>query len=338
MNLNWFLVSFLFLSSCTLFQRKEDTPPVEPVKVEHKKEIPPILKNDNIEKPSPVIPDDEKQGTGLEGITDVQLPNSGKPPIESSTSGIKKVAIILGPGGLRSFAHVGVLQQLSKNKIGITAIAGIEMGSLVASLYSRKAQTYDVEWQMGKLKEENFFDKGLLTDDKPAPLQKLIPYLKSTFEQTKVEDGKIPFSCLAFNLSKQQNIVMNRGIYFQMLPFCIAMNPLFQPFQSNIAATTELKSLVDYLRSKGAQYVIYVDILGNSSGKYYKNVDNVSNLSWNIINQSLQKQMGLVDFVIKVPLEKFGLADFNSRREIVQIGSEAAIKDINEILKRTRNP
>ena len=177
-----------------------------------------------------------------------------------------------------------------------------------------------------------------MAEDKPTNLQKLIPYLKTTFEQYKVEDGKVPFSCLAFNLTKQQNIVMNRGLYFQMLPFCLAMNPLFQPFKNNIAATTELKSLVDYLRSKGAQYVIYVDILGNSSGKYYKTVENTSNISWNIINQSPQKQLGLVDFVIKVPLEKYGLTDFSPRREIVQMGSEAAIKDINEILKRTRNP
>lgn len=343
---NILLLGFFFLASCSLFQKQEmkvdnkEEAKSAKSKIEHQAEskegqnqngvIQPEVKSQN-----PLNPDETKKNP-MEGITDVQLPPV-KNNFETTNGPLKKVAIILGPGGLRAFGHVGVLQQLTKSKINISSISGIEMGSLVAALYSKKAQTYDVEWQMNKLKEDFFFDKSLLSEEKPAQVSKLIPYLKSTFEQTKVEDGKIPFTCLAFNLPKQQNIIMNRGPYFQMLPFCLGMYPLFQPFQNNIAATTDLKTIVDYLKTKGAQYIIYVDILGSSSGKYYKSLDNNANITWNIINQSLQRQLNLVDYIIRVPLENYGITDFNSRREIVQTGSDTAIKEINEILKRTRN-
>ena len=69
-----------------------------------------------------------------------------------------KIGLILGPGALRAYAHVGVVQEFAKQKMPIHAIAGIELGALVAAIYANKGQPYDVEWQMMKLKEEESTD------------------------------------------------------------------------------------------------------------------------------------------------------------------------------------
>ena len=60
-----------------------------------------------------------------------------KPPVRSE----KKVAIILGPGGVKTFAHTGVLQSLKKAGIPIDYVIGVEWGTLIAGLYAVKPRS-----------------------------------------------------------------------------------------------------------------------------------------------------------------------------------------------------
>ena len=64
-----------------------------------------------------------------------------------------KMGLVLGGGGARGFAHVGVLQVLEENRIPVDAIAGTSMGAVVGSLYASgksaselKAITDDIPW------------------------------------------------------------------------------------------------------------------------------------------------------------------------------------------------
>jgi NTE family protein len=64
-----------------------------------------------------------------------------------------RIGLVLGGGGARGFAHVGVLQVLEENRIPVHAIAGTSMGAVVGSLYAagRDADAieevaYDIDW------------------------------------------------------------------------------------------------------------------------------------------------------------------------------------------------
>ena len=86
--------------------------------------------------------------------------------------------MILGPGGLRSYAHAGLLQEVAKAKIPIYWVGGLEMGALPASLFALKGQPFEAEWQMMKLKEEDLIRKGLLTGSAPQKADTLTEPLR----------------------------------------------------------------------------------------------------------------------------------------------------------------
>ena len=55
-------------------------------------------------------------------------------------------SLVLGSGGARGLAHIGVIQWLTENGYDIRSIAGSSMGALVGGIYAtRKIETY-AEW------------------------------------------------------------------------------------------------------------------------------------------------------------------------------------------------
>ena len=49
---------------------------------------------------------------------------------------MKKVSLVLGSGGARGYAHIGVIEELEKSGYEIAAISGSSMGALVGGLYA----------------------------------------------------------------------------------------------------------------------------------------------------------------------------------------------------------
>lgn len=240
------------------------------------------------------------------------------PPIQ--TAEIPKIGLILGPGALRSFAHVGVIEELSKLRAPIVAVTGIEMGALVGAIYSNKGQPFDVEWQMMKIKDDDL-ERGNIND-----------FMTGVFAGNKVESAKVPFACPALNMQKQQVFMMNRGVYTQMLPYCLSFPPLFKPFQNNVAGVLDLKAAVDYVHSKGATYVIYVNLLDGPT-KLEKSSSETQTL-WSLAAHSLDRQKKTADLVIDVPLRDIELNDFKRRRDMLQRGRQAGQQAAGQISQR----
>jgi NTE family protein len=259
-------------------------------------------------------------------------PPSPGPVINSGVT--PKIGLILGPGALRAYAHVGLLQEFAKAKLQIQALVGIETGSLVAAIYANKGQPFDVEWQMMKLTESDWYDKAFLSREIQASdvSKNLGPFMNSVFGTSKVENARIAFGCPAFNLSKKQVFIMNRGVFGQMLPYCLAFPPLYKPHHQNVAGISELKSAIDFLRTKGANYVIYINLL---SGPLKLPSQNISTqVLWNMADQNLQQKERGLDEIINVPVQNFDLFDFGKRRELIQKGQQTGQQEVGRIMKK----
>src|SRR4051812_35650969 len=73
--------------------------------------------------------------------------NETAPPQAIPVAKEKHVAVILGPGGYKAFAHAGVLKELKKANIPIQRIVGVEWGALVAGLFAQRGQVHEAEWK-----------------------------------------------------------------------------------------------------------------------------------------------------------------------------------------------
>ena len=183
---------------------------------------------------------------------------------------------------------------------------------------------------MLKLKESDLLQKNLLSQNvKSGDVKSLHEFINLSMSSARAENSKIAFACPALQIEKQQVLMMNRGNFSDMLPFCLAFPPLFKPNQANVAGVLSLKAAVDYVRAKGATYVIYVDLLSGSAK--INGADSETQIIWSLAADSLNRPEKGLDYVMHVPLKDYDLLDFNRRKEVIQKGQKAAQEAFSQI-------
>ncbi|MBX3034076.1 MAG: alpha/beta hydrolase [Bdellovibrionaceae bacterium] len=279
--------------------------------------------------PETMTQEDEEEGaTSLPDLSSMPTP----PPTR-----IPKVGLILGPGGARAYAHIGVLQEFQKEKIPVVAAGGVEWGAVIAALYVNKGLANEAEWQMSKLKSEDVVRKSLIGGSgAPGDLRGLGDFLKLAFGRSKAEEARLPFACPANNLSKNQVFLMNKGTFEQMLPFCLAYPPAFRPWQGNVSAVREVKMLADHLRARGATTIVLVNVLGlpNVSRPVAGGEGSAESVMWNEISAFYSRPLPGVDQVLTIPLGNTSVMAFDGRREILQKGSEKGAPLVRQLAQR----
>jgi len=78
----------------------------------------------------------------------------GQPAVTSEPSARPRVGLVLGGGGARGAAHVGVLRVIDELKIPIDCVVGTSMGALVGATFAAGASAADVEREMLAIKWE----------------------------------------------------------------------------------------------------------------------------------------------------------------------------------------
>ena len=69
----------------------------------------------------------------------------------NTTDGRLRVGLVLGGGGARGAAHIGVLKELERQRIPVDAIAGTSMGAIVGGLYATGMSAAELESLVGSL-------------------------------------------------------------------------------------------------------------------------------------------------------------------------------------------
>lgn len=229
-----------------------------------------------------------------------------------------KLGIILGPGGARALAHIGFLKQLQTKKIPVVGIVGIEWGALVAASFANKASSHEVEWQLSKIRDWNGKDQS----DIREPLKLIQTYLQSA----RAESSRVPFACPSLNLKKSQVYMMAKGRLDQLLPFCLAYPPLFDSHNSTISANRELERSAEYLRSQGANHIIFVNVLNGLSL--------AESTPWLELSFDMKKKWPGVNERLDLVIDKKSIRDFKVQTEMVQLGFEQSQNFVEKLLQK----
>lgn len=242
-----------------------------------------------------------------------------------------RVGLILGPGVLFSFAHVGVLKAFEEAKVPVTAVVGLEWGSLVAAIYARRGEAFDVEWQMLKLKESFLPTKGFLSEKiKSQSAQSLDEYLEKVFFEEKIENAKLFFACPSQNLEEVEGKTPDvtwrqNGSFFENLKYCLSYLPYYKAYNNQVAATFSLKQAAEKLRTQGANRVFFIDVL--ASPVSIKDKQNAANLAiyllWQQGRKLLEKQRLFVDEYLPVDMKDYFFLDYDKRREMIETGYQS---------------
>ena len=126
----------------------------------------------------------------------------------------QKIGLVLGGGGAKGSAHIGVLKVLEELKIPIDCIAGTSMGAIVGSLYASGMSTAEIEEVLTTVDWDDLF-----TDDPPRKdidfrrKQEDLTYLSKI--SVGIKDGKV---ALPKGFTAGQKI----GVFFQTLMVPVA--------------------------------------------------------------------------------------------------------------------
>ena len=78
--------------------------------------------------------------------------------IFSKQRSMPRIALVLGGGAARGFAHVGVIRVLEQEKVPIDMIVGTSVGSLIGAIYAYDVNSFELEWSAFTLGRESIFD------------------------------------------------------------------------------------------------------------------------------------------------------------------------------------
>lgn len=122
------------------------------------------------------------------------------------------VGLVLGGGGARSFAHIGVIRALREAGIEIDSIGGVSGGAVVGAQFAMGRSAAEVKEAM----RAEFVNRGSLLDF-TVPIvslikgQRFIGMLTRLFGDTSIEDVPRRFFCASANLSQAVMRIHDRG-------------------------------------------------------------------------------------------------------------------------------
>lgn len=236
-----------------------------------------------------------------------------------------KIGLILGPGGLKALAHIGVLREFEKANIKIHSVVGLEWGALVAAAYSVKGKSNDAEWQLFKLKKTDLPEKALLsTEFAPASIRTLTPYLDLVFANRTIESGELPFACPTLLLENGKVAWWDRGSYSTVLQKCLPYPPMYEANGNWVAAAFRVEDAAKKLRDRGANVIVFVNVLARGQilkGRRVRSQDAIETLWWDGVHH-LADSAKSVDWVIGVHTRNYDIMDFEARQSLVLFGQE----------------
>lgn len=141
----------------------------------------------------------------------------------------KRVALVLGSGGARGYAHIGVIEEIERRGYTIACIAGCSMGAVIGGVYAAgKLGEYrhwiekldyldvlrllDVSFRLGAIRGEKVFGQ-----------------LRRIVGEIDIQDLPIPYTAVATDLTNQQEIWFQEGCLHQAMRASAAIPSLFTP-------------------------------------------------------------------------------------------------------------
>lgn len=125
---------------------------------------------------------------------------------------MKSISLVLGSGGARGYAHIGVIRALLDKGYSIKSVSGCSMGAVVGGFYAAGQLDEFETWARSltyldvlKMLDISFLSNGAIRGDK------LFNRLSQMLNGIKIEDLNIPFTAVATDIAHQKEIWFSTG-------------------------------------------------------------------------------------------------------------------------------
>ena len=277
--------------------------------------------------PPPIVPSQPEAGTdGADALPRPTPPPPIAGPETFLSKELPKIGVILGPGGLKTYAHIGVLREFARARVPIHAIVGLEWGALMGAFYAEKGLANDVDWKAFRLKDSDLPSAGMLRDYRARSMADFDSYLATVFPGGSIDRAKVPFACPTV-VKRDRLQILSKGAIKEVVSRCMPYPPLLGAAGDNIAAPDAIEESAQWLRSQGANLIVLVNVLGageTMSGRLAENQYGTSVLWTEVRRQMLKSRAPMISWIVSVNTAGKTLDDVGARRANVELGAKAA--------------
>ena len=147
---------------------------------------------------------------------------------------MKKVALVLGSGGARGYAHIGALEVLAERGYEVVAVAGTSMGAVIGGLYAAGKLDEYADWVV-TLSQRDV--RKLLDPVLPGPgllkLERVLGRVNEMLDGALIEDLSIPFTAVATDVGAQREVWFTSGPMDVAIRASIAIPGVVTPIMVN---------------------------------------------------------------------------------------------------------
>ena len=250
------------------------------------------------------------------------------------------VGLVLGGGGAKGIAHLGILKALEENNIPIDYIAGTSMGAIYAALYamhldfktvySLSADTFLINPTAPS--DLNIFPRYSIYKDK-----KINTKLHELYGELHVEDLWLPFYCISSNLTKPEMVIHESGNLSSVIRTSMAVPGLFKPIMINnnvhVDGGVFNNIPIDVMMQKHIGHIIASRVDKEEPGQ----VDKLPNFLNTLIKSTIansdhysNKLIPFVDLYFQPEVAKFGLLNWKAHDQIFSEGYKHAVEILNK--------
>lgn len=275
----------------------------------------------------------------------------------------RAVAVVLGGGGARGYAHIGVLRALEEAGIPVDLIGGASMGALMGAGFAIGRGPAEMADRAAAFSpREHIWDFTLPLVSFFAT-RKLTAWIREQFQDVQIEDLWQPYFCVSSNLARAELVVHQQGPLWRAVRASLAIPGIFAPV---------LDRSGDVLVDGGVLNNLPLDVmrerfevgtlLGVSVSPFQERLDayrfGASVSGWEMLLSrlwpwatsirapwlfhSLHRAMevrgvqqmrspallGLADLIIQPPVEQFRGLDFSTAPRVIEAGYLAAQRDL----------
>ncbi|HUL59731.1 MAG TPA: patatin-like phospholipase family protein [Anaeromyxobacteraceae bacterium] len=267
-------------------------------------------------------------------------------PQTSRDAARPRVALVLGGGAARGFAHVGVLHVLEDAGIPVDLIVGTSAGSLVGALYADGYGAPELERLSRDLDRDAFFDFSLapaLFGTGLARGARLERWVRDHLRSQRIEELAIPYAAVATDLDDGSVVVLDRGEVATAVRASSAVPGVFEPVQlgqrllvdGGVVANLPVK----VARARGADVVIAVDVTALSGkAKPSSFVEVVMRAVIIMTHEGVEEAARAADVLVAPAVGDVDLLDFGAKDRAIAAGAAAAREKLPEIRRAVEGP
>ncbi len=175
-----------------------------------------------------------------------------------------KIALVLGSGGPRGFAHIGVMKVFEESGIDYDLIVGSSVGSLIGAFWSAGYTATEIDELSKQGDPFTVFDFSLFADRGWIHGQRLQNYVNDKLGNRTIESLPRKFIAVATRIQDKQPVFFHTGNLGVSVRASSAVSKVFSPVGINgIEYEDGVESLpvaVRAARQAGATYIIAVDV------------------------------------------------------------------------------